>query len=55
LCLQQRRLGINGEESRKFFRNGDRGEGGGYPGSPGRPRIILDDYENVTHTDAEQE
>jgi hypothetical protein len=27
LCLQQRRLGTNGEESCKSFRNGDRGGG----------------------------
>jgi hypothetical protein len=27
LCLQHRRLGINGEELRKSFRNGDRGRG----------------------------
>jgi hypothetical protein len=26
--LQQRRLGMDGEESRKSFRNGDWGEGG---------------------------
>jgi len=27
LCLQQQRLGTNGEESHKSFRNGDRGRG----------------------------
>src|ERR1051326_1505145 len=37
VCLQQRRLGTNGEESCKSFRNGDRGR----VGYPGLPRIDL--------------